>query len=190
MRHAAKMLAIDASFTIVPDLVLISMRLPHRQNSETLSVKCGQSFDVGKLVRVARTMNALFRGDLNTDGCLAALQDIATEPSTCGNMSIILSFACIGFTATACMFNGTWIDASVSAALGTVVGALFILANQFPVYGPVFEISSCIFVALFARVLHSYVCFDQVSLASILILLPGYGMTMAVVSVFSFKTCF
>ena len=203
------MLAIDATFSIVPDLVLVSITKPsdsfdnsssngsgviveeHEQRQqgpkrnyepETLTIKSAQNFDTGKLVRVTKTMNSLHRGDLGLDSCLASLHEIMEAPATCGPLEICFSFSAIGFSATLCMFEGSWYDALLAAALGLMVALLFLISMSFPVYGPVFEISACIMVGIFDRVLHDYVCFSKVAVSSILILLPGYGMTMAVVN--------
>ncbi|KAI9499709.1 hypothetical protein BDB00DRAFT_753099 [Zychaea mexicana] len=185
LRHAAKMLAIEASFSIVPDLVLVSMAKTyhHDDTSKTLTIKSAQSFDTGKLVRVTKTMNNLYKGDLSLEDCLASLHEIIDSPATCGNFAVCFSFAAIGFSASVCMFNGSWLDASLAAGLGLIVAVLFIASMNFPVYGPVFEVSACIIVGIFGRVLHDYVCFSKVAVSSILILLPGYGMTMAVMEI-------
>ena len=178
------MMQIEASFSIVPDLVLVSMTKPEdpKKEPETLTIKSSQSYDTAKLVRVARTMNALFKGEASLDGCLTSLNEIVESPATCGYGALCFSFAAIGFSATTCMFDGTWIDACLAAALGLAVALLMIASMTFPVYGPIFEVSACILVGIFGRVLHDYVCFTKVAVSSILILLPGYGMTMAVVS--------
>lgn len=210
------MLTIDASFSIVPDLVLVSFMppTPHpssgkhpsmTQNnttnekgnierpcsscpsvpplaaSETLSIKTAMAFDTHKLVLVSRSMNNLYKGDISLDACLCELREIMGSPATSGYWSTMLAFILIGFSATACMFNGTWYDALAAAGLGWVVSLLLIASTLFPVYGPVFEVSSCVFVGIMGRVLHNYTCFSRLGVSSILILLPGYGMTMAVV---------
>ena len=212
------MLAIDATFSIVPDLVLVSITKPsdsfdnsssngsgivveeHEQRQqvpkrnyepETLTIKSAQNFDTAKLVRVTKAMNSLHRGDLNLDSCLASLHEIIEAPATCGPLELCVSFAASGFSATLCMFEGSLFDALLAAALGLMVALLFLISMSFPVYGPVFEISACIMVGIFDRVLHDYVCFSKVAVSSILILLPGYGMTMAVVNyIYLFITFF
>ncbi|KAI7850393.1 hypothetical protein BDC45DRAFT_447055 [Circinella umbellata] len=196
------MLAIDATFSIVPDLVLVSITKPSdssfdsggnsleqqqqqksKHQPETLTIKSSQNFDTGKLVRVTKTMNSLHKGDLDLDECLASLYEIIEAPATCGPFEICFSFAAIGFSATLCMFEGSWFDGLLAAALGLMVALLFLISMSFPVYGPVFEISACIMVGIVDRLSHDYVCFSKVAVSSILILLPGYGMTMAVMEI-------
>ena len=156
---------------------------PHPPYPETLTIKSAVGFDVGKLVKMTKTMNALYKGKQNPEQCLMSLQDIIDAPPSCGNFALCFSFSAIGFTATACMFDGTWIDATAATILGLLVALLFIASIKIPAYGPVYEVSSCIIVGLAARLLHQYTCFITVGLSPILILLPGYGMTMAVVSI-------
>ncbi|KAI9312346.1 hypothetical protein BX666DRAFT_824367 [Dichotomocladium elegans] len=178
------MLDMNATFSIVPDLVIVSLAHPDNPGrSETLTVKSGLTFDIGKLVRVTKTMNALYGGELNARSCLATLQEIAELPPTCGSWGLCFAFSSIGFTATTSMFEGTWIDATMAAALGLLVSLLFIASLKFHAYGPVFEISACILVGLAGRIFHSYTCYIKVALSPILILLPGYGMTMAVMEI-------
>ncbi|KAI7883272.1 hypothetical protein K492DRAFT_126560, partial [Lichtheimia hyalospora FSU 10163] len=150
---------------------------------ETLTIKSVVGFDVGKLVKMTKTMNALYKGKQNPEQCLMSLQDIIDAPPSCGNFALCFSFSAIGFTATACMFDGTWIDATAATILGFLVALLFIASIKIPAYGPVYEVSSCIIVGLAARLLHQYTCFITVGLSPILILLPGYGMTMAVMEI-------
>lgn len=182
MKHAAKMLKVQASFSIVPDLVLVSVTNPRLAEPETVAVKSPQAMDVWRVSRVVRTMNNFYKGHFGPEECLASLKRILASKPTCSNIAVCLSFALTGFTATACMFEGTWIDASAAGAAGLVAALLFIAANNFPAYGPVYEVSCSILVGFFARALNRYACFTKVAVSSILILLPGYGMTMSVVS--------
>lgn len=158
----------------------------HSPYPETLTIKTAVGFDVGKLVRMTKTMNALYKGKQDPEQCLTSLQEIIDSPPSCGNWALCFSFSAIGFTATACMFDGTWIDATAATILGLLVALLFIASMKIPAYGPIYEVSSCIMVGLAARLLHKYACFITVGLSPILILLPGYGMTMAVVSYWSY----
>jgi uncharacterized membrane protein YjjP (DUF1212 family) len=83
--------------------------------------------------------------------------------------------------ASVVVFGGGWMDSAISSMTGLMVAILFILSTHFPIYARVFEVSASVCVAMVARALHSYCCFTSVAMASILILLPGYTMTMGVV---------
>ncbi|KAI8339057.1 hypothetical protein BC941DRAFT_338043, partial [Chlamydoabsidia padenii] len=104
-------------------------------------------------------------------------------PATCGPWTIIASFACIAFSASIVMFKGTWIDSGFAAFFGLVSGSLLVLASHCPVYAHVYEVSACAVVSLIVRYLHNYCCFNAIVIPSIIVLLPGYSMTMAVMEI-------
>ena len=172
-------MALDASFSFLPDSILITFT--NADDTESIMVKAPQGFDNGKMARISSTMNNFYRGEIDLDRCLVMLHEVATSPPTCGIWSTIIFFTASSFTASALMFKGTWIDASVSSALGLMVAILYIISGYFPIYARVFEISASVFVAIVTRALHNYVCFTGVAMSSILILLPGYTMTVGVV---------
>ncbi|KAI7849099.1 hypothetical protein BDC45DRAFT_449233 [Circinella umbellata] len=114
------------------------------------------------------------------DQCIQSLQHVSNSPPTWGFLGTVFSFFASSFTACAMLFNGSWMDCVMSGALGIIVSMLFVLASYRPIYGRVFEISSCVFVSALAQALQNYCCFTSVAVSGVLILLPGYAMTMAV----------
>ncbi|KAI7881244.1 uncharacterized protein EV154DRAFT_575547 [Mucor mucedo] len=179
LQHTAKLLVLDASFSFLPDSVLITFT--NASDSQSIMVKSPQGFDNGKIVKINDIMNNFYRGEIDLDRCLVVLHEVATAPPTCGLLSTLIFFTASSFTASAMMFGGTWIDACISGSLGLMVAILYILSGYFPIYARVFEISASVLVALITRALHNYCCFTSVAMSSILILLPGYTMTVGVV---------
>jgi uncharacterized membrane protein YjjP (DUF1212 family) len=163
----------------LPDSVLITFT--QGDETQSIMVKSPQGYDNGKIVMINDIMNFFHRGEIDLDRCLILLHDVATAPPTCGVWSTVLFFALSSFSASAMMFGGSWIDASISGALGLLVAILYILSAHFPIYARVFEISASVAVAIIARALHNYCCFTSVAMSAILILLPGYTMTVGVV---------
>lgn len=147
-------------------------------------VKSPQGFDNGKIAKINDIMNNFHRGEIDLDRCLIVLHEVATAPPTCGFWSTLFFFTISSFTASAMMFGGTWVDAAFSGALGLMVAILFTLSGYFPIYARVFEISASVLVAIITRSLHKYCCFTSVAIPAILILLPGYTMTVGVVKYF------
>ncbi|KAI9270537.1 hypothetical protein BDA99DRAFT_433885 [Phascolomyces articulosus] len=123
--------------------------------------------------------NSIINDDI-LDECIQSLQHVSNSPPTWGFFGVLFSFFTSSFTACAMLFNGSWMDCILSGVLGLVVAMLFVLASYRPIYGRVFEISSCVFVSALAQALQSYCCFTSVAVSGVLILLPGYAMTMAV----------
>lgn len=144
-------------------------------------VKSPQGYDTGKIAIINDIMNSFFKGEVDLDRCLVLLHDVATAPPTCGTWATLFFFTVSSFCASATLFNGTWIDASISGAVGLLVSILYILSAHFPIYARIFEMSTSILVAIICRSLYRYCCFTSVAMSSILILLPGYTMTVGVV---------
>ena len=157
----------------------------NRQQQQSLMIKSPQSLDMGKIGQVQRIMNQCLlaaRDDDVLDQCIQSLVIVSNAPPTWGFFGIVSAFFVSSFTACALLFDGSWIDCSLSGVLGLIVGVLYVLAGYRPIYGRVFEISACVFVSAMAQALHSYCCFTSVAVSGVLILLPGYAMTMSVVS--------
>lgn len=214
LKHCARLLDMDASFTFLPDSIMVTFFLHTLHNPKkkkkkrkvhSMMVKASPSFDTGKLGRINHIMNQfLFQhkkqqnvtssnnsdeeeeenlGFNYFDHCLQSLYAVMDDPPTCGFCGTLAGFSLSAFSGCILLFNGSWVDAGLSGVLGAVVGLLSILSSRYPIYGRVFELSSSVIVALFARALHRYCCFSSVGVSAILILLPGYTMTIAVVSV-------
>ncbi|KAI8975332.1 hypothetical protein BDF20DRAFT_822667 [Mycotypha africana] len=179
LQQTAKIIGVDAGFTFLPDAFIVTFALS--AVSQSVMVKAPQGFDNGKIAKINDIMNMLFRGIIDLDRCLVLLHDVATAPPTCGVWHTLFFFAMGSFTAAAMLFNGSWIDAAVSGALGLLVAMLFLLSAKFPIFARVFELTASALVAIIAKALHQYCCFKTVALASLLILLPGYTMTVGVV---------
>lgn len=180
------MLAVDASFSFLPDTAIVTFSSDPQKQS--FMIKSPQSLDMGRIGRTHAIMDRYFEDadgaadDLaRLEECLAALEEVANSGPTWGMLGTLFAFGASSFSASVMLFEGSWIDASLSAGLGLVVALMFILASYYPIYGRVFEISACVLVAALARALHSYCCFTGVAVSGILILLPGYGMTVSVV---------
>ncbi|KAG2237617.1 hypothetical protein INT48_004520 [Thamnidium elegans] len=179
LQHTAKLLVLDASFSFLPDSVLITFT--NASDTQSIMVKSPQGFDNGKIAKINDIMNNFHRGEIDLDRCLVVLHEVATAPPTCGLWSTLFFFTVSSFAASAMMFGGTWVDAAFSGLLGLLVAILFTLSGYFPIYARVFEISASVLVAIITRALHKYCCFTSVAIPAILILLPGYTMTVGVI---------
>lgn len=144
-------------------------------------IKTGFSPDNCKLGKITRLMHHFYNHTVPFDKCLSDLNAIIDAPATCGPWTLIASFVCIAFSASIIMFKGTWIDSGFAAFFGLVAGSLLVLASNHPVYAHVYEVSACAAVSVIVRCLHNYCCFNATVIPSIIVLLPGYSMTMAVV---------
>ncbi|KAI7901170.1 uncharacterized protein BX663DRAFT_475603 [Cokeromyces recurvatus] len=179
LQHTSALLELDTSFSFLPDSVLITFT--NREDNQSIMVKSPQGYDNGKIAKINDIMNYFHKGEIDLDQCLVFLHEVATATPTCGIWSTILSFSFSSFAASAMMFDGTWIDACISGILGLLVAILYIMSTYFPIYSRVFEISVSACVAIITKAMHSYCCFTSVAMSAILILLPGYTMTVGVI---------
>ncbi|CAO3652596.1 unnamed protein product [Cunninghamella blakesleeana] len=229
LKHCAKVLGLEASFTFLPDSILIAFT-NNDYLTESMIVKTSVAFDTGKIGTTNKVINTFIKQikanndeddddvkkndhkhnnkkEMNNkekrsgsrsrskqlppslpphhflpemENCLNALNKIREEPPTCGFWGTLFAFSASAFAASPMLFSGSWYDACLSAFLGLIVGLLFVLSCKYPIYGRVFELSSSFLVAIIARAFHQYCCFSSVAISGIIILLPGYSMTISV----------
>ncbi|KAI8997126.1 hypothetical protein BDB01DRAFT_713791 [Pilobolus umbonatus] len=181
LQQASSALLLDASFSFLPDSVMISFT--DSIDTQSVMVKSPQGYDNGKIAMINDIMNDFFREEVDIDRCFLLLHDVATAPPTCGMLGTIMFFVLGSFGVTGVMFQGTWMDTLISTFLGLLVAMLYIISAQFPIYAKIFEISVSICVSIICRALHDYCCFSKVAMSALLILLPGYTITIGVVSI-------
>ncbi|KAI9028327.1 hypothetical protein CLU79DRAFT_696829 [Phycomyces nitens] len=181
--NTARLMEIDATFSFLPDSIILTFKHSTNGTTESIMAKSPTGFDTNKICQINAIMNDFQNNRCEIEECLSALQKVAAAPSTWGVIGTLFCFGVSSFTASAVMFNGSWIDASLSCGLGCLVASLSVIAGYFPAYSRVFDISASILVAIITRAMHSYVCFTSVAVSSILILLPGYAMTMSILEI-------
>ncbi|KAM3585965.1 pheromone-regulated protein prm10 [Umbelopsis sp. WA50703] len=178
--QTARYLEVEAAFSYVPGQMTISFGNAITTSSHTVLIKVHQGHDMKKLAVVDDVANALCRSEIPVHDCLVELEEIHHSPPTWGSWATILAFTICSSTSCLVMFGGSWSDALVSALLGFLVGALNVLASHHSVYSNVFEVSASAAVAVISRSLFKWVCFSKVALSAVIVLLPGYSMTVAV----------
>ncbi|KAI8584123.1 hypothetical protein K450DRAFT_168768 [Umbelopsis ramanniana AG] len=180
LEQTARFLSVDAAFSYVPGQMMISFGGVSMIDSQTVLIKVHQGYDIKKLADVDDVANALCRSELHVGDCLLKLEEIVNSPPTWGSYGTIVAFTMCSFTACLVMFGGSWTDSTVAGVLGFLVGALNVMASQHSVYSNVFEVSASAAVALISRSLFQWVCFSKVAISAVIVLLPGYSMTVAV----------
>ncbi|ORX55202.1 hypothetical protein DM01DRAFT_1407209 [Hesseltinella vesiculosa] len=145
-----------------------------------LLLKTGVWPDTTRLSKIAKTLNAFLKDKQSFDTTLQQLRDIQTQPASVNPYTLFASFTLLAFSSSLILFNGTWLDGTIAACLGGIMGVLIILALDLPVYARVFDISACALVSFLGRVLSRYCCYNATVIPAIVILLPGYNMTLSV----------
>ncbi|KAI7863443.1 hypothetical protein BDF14DRAFT_1733977 [Spinellus fusiger] len=182
LKHTSKVFNVNATFSFLPDSVIFTFTHAVSEVTESIMVKAPIGFDTHKIGQINKIMNSYHNDKTSIQECLTELQNIAAAPATCGVISTLIAFGASSFSASCVLFGGSWADATLSGALGLLVALLSIVSSRFHTYSRVFDVSASVVVAIIVRAMHNYVCFTKVAVSAVLILLPGYGMTMAVVS--------
>ncbi|CAO3652999.1 unnamed protein product [Cunninghamella blakesleeana] len=142
--------------------------------------------DNHKIEEMIKIINRFYKDEIPYETCMDDInKKIINTPMTCSIWKLIFAFIILGFSASIVMFHGTWIDGSIAGLLGGLVGLLLHLASMAPIYAPVYDISACAICAIIGRALHQYCCFNASVIPALLILLPGYNMTVSVMEITS-----
>ncbi|ORY03086.1 DUF1212-domain-containing protein [Basidiobolus meristosporus CBS 931.73] len=178
-------LKVDSSFVFLPGVALITFGDSDTHTSDTHIIKVDREYDMGKLERIYEISRCVVHGEVDLEDAFEQLEEIMAEPPTWPWWVHILNYgACSFFVAPLC-FNGSWIDALVSGAIGLCIGALSVLSAKVFNYANVFEISAAVITAFVATALHKYICYTSVIMSAIVLLLPGLSFTTSVIELAS-----
>ncbi|KAF9114919.1 hypothetical protein BGX27_009466 [Mortierella sp. AM989] len=180
----ARKMDIDASFALLPGLMTISFSDPETHTSDTRHLRCTQGMDMYKLSKVYTIAIGVLHGK-GVEEANKALEKVTAEPGYYPIWVTVMAWmSCSAFVAPLA-FNGSWMDTALAGLCGLLVGLLGVVAAKFPVYGNVFEVTSSILVGFIAKAFGDRVCFSAVSLAGVVVLLPGLLLTQAIMEMAS-----
>lgn len=175
-------LNLPMSIVFLPGLSIICFSDMKSHTIETLLVKCTEGFDMGKLAKVHKIANSTQKSEIDVKTALEQLHEIKCSPPTWGPFAMLLAYTISSLVAAPVMFQGSWTDTLVSGGLGMLVGLIVTIADRYATFSNVMAVSICIAIGFIVRALSSYICFTGVVLSSIVILLPGYNLTISIVS--------
>ncbi|KAG0294965.1 hypothetical protein BGZ98_001552 [Dissophora globulifera] len=180
----AKKMEVDASFALLPGLMTISFNDPETHTSDTRHLRCSQGMDLNKLAIVHRIALEVLKGE-SIEKANQELEDVTLAPGIFPVWVTILGWTGSSAFVSSMAFNGNWWDMLLAGLCGLIVGVLGVVAARFPVYGNVFEMTSSIVVGFIAKAFGDRVCFQAVSLAGVVVLLPGLLLTQAIMELSS-----
>ncbi|KAG0036507.1 hypothetical protein BGZ82_004106 [Podila clonocystis] len=180
----AKKMDVDASFSLLPGHMTISFSDPDTHTSDTRHLRCTQGMDMHKLSCVYTIALGVLRGE-PIETANKELERVAQEPGCFPLWLQVLAWMGSSACVAPLAFNGSWIDTALAGLCGLIVGILGMVAAKFPIYGPLFEMTSSIVVGFIARALGDHVCFSAVALAGVVVLLPGLVLTQAIMELAS-----
>jgi uncharacterized membrane protein YjjP (DUF1212 family) len=194
VRRLLAFLKMDAEFTYVTGCLTIFMKdeVSSAHGTQTLIIKTGLGYNFDKLEDTEVVINNLMDGTLygGLDEATAKLEKIRRRDSLYGAWIHPVSWSVIGALATL-MLGGKYFDAAVALGTGLVFGFALVACDYYPPMGFSFEfwISYVIAAMLgFVQAVYKDFTFWPPFLASVILILPGFSMSMGFKDVFARQT--
>jgi uncharacterized membrane protein YjjP (DUF1212 family) len=155
-------------------------------SSEVHLVRCNEALNLGKLIKIHAVHKAVIRKQTLSDQAINQLVEISSRPETSQWLRVLL-YGLTSLTFGPISYGARPVDLPIIFVLGSLVGFLqLVIAPRSELYGYVFEITAAIIVSCLGRAFgtiswgsDSNFCFSAISQASIVLLLPGFTITMS-----------
>jgi uncharacterized membrane protein YjjP (DUF1212 family) len=180
LANAASRLGIRAEFFFGPTSLISSFGEPGQQHTALSRVQPGV-LHLDKLVELDEVVEALYRDEIGVEEADRRLHEIDSAPTRFGPVMTTLAFGLVGFTA-ARFFGGGLLEMATGGVLGLVTGLLAVLAERVVTVGRVFEFLVAMVVTFLGMAAAMYITplgSGTAILASLIILLPGLTLTLA-----------
>ena len=138
--------------------------------------------DLEKLVAVNKVVASFLDDKIDTVSATEKLDSIATQKSSFSNSVYVLAFA-VASGAVVSFFGGGVNEVFVTGLIGLLVGCLELIARWSPNFGRAYSAVAAIsaaFLAVVASKLIPGLSSQIVTLGSLIVLVPGLSVTMAV----------
>ncbi|KAF9955019.1 hypothetical protein BGZ72_004105 [Mortierella alpina] len=183
--HTARTLELNLQCVYLPNIMIVAFTDYETHTSETHLLKVSAGLDMYKFAQVHQILKMVTHSSMPVEEAIMKLDAINTEKDLWPRWANILSYAVASFCTAPMFFGGNWTDAGVSFLLGLLVGLMNWLSEKVPSYAHICEITMSVVVAFIAEALHDHVCRSAVKMAGIVILLPGYTITCAILELSS-----
>ncbi|KAI8343429.1 hypothetical protein BC941DRAFT_411364 [Chlamydoabsidia padenii] len=189
MEKTSKKLEIDGSYFVLPGLIMVSFGDVETHTSETHLIKCSKSLDISKLALVNEIAHQVAKGQICITDASKQLDDIKNSPPTWNVWMTLVGYTISSAFIAPLFFGGSWTDCWVSALFGLGVGIATYISERIPMFGNVFEMAVTIVVSIITLALNNYVCYSAVALSAVVVALPGYALTSAVMELSAKNLC-
>ncbi|KAI1317284.1 hypothetical protein EDD11_008772 [Mortierella claussenii] len=183
--HTARTLELNLQCVYMPNVMIVAFTDYETHTSETHLLKASAGLDMYKFAQVHQVLKMVTHSSMPVEEAIMKLDAINTEKDLWPRWVNILSYALASFCTAPMFFKGNWVDAGVSFLIGGLVGLMNWLSEKVPSYSHICEITMSVLVAFVAEALHNQVCRSAVKMAGIVILLPGYTITCAILELSS-----
>ncbi len=185
LHQVAVGLGLQAQFFSTPTSLMASIGPPEKARTSVVRVSA-QDVDLGRMLALDKLASDVGEGRLSVNEASKALDEINKRKRSADRTLHLLAFVVVS-PAAAVFFGGGWPEVLAAAVLGLCTGALARLMNRRPAGTRLFEMVAAAFVTVGARASSAYFATspDVVTLASLIILIPGLTFTTALSEVAS-----
>ncbi|HOT23999.1 MAG TPA: threonine/serine exporter family protein [Thermoleophilia bacterium] len=181
LRDCARRLGVDAEFFATPTAVFASFGPSGLQQTVLLRTR-EAAIDLRGLSAVHDVLRHVRTGEATAEQGLAELRLAMTAPPTFPWPAGVLGSAA-GAASFDLLLGGTWAEAGIAASVGLAVGVLVVLGRRFGRLAHLTELLAGLLASLLALAWGHLVpdmSPPSVALASLILLLPGLGITLGV----------
>jgi uncharacterized membrane protein YjjP (DUF1212 family) len=180
LKNCCQQLGLQAEVFTAPTALIMSFGAPTELKTRMMRFE-GSELDLGKLEQVDAVADAVIEKSISPRDGIDKLQLIFLAPPRFGHgLSTFMHGVSAG--ALAVFFGGSLEDVAVAAAIGLTLGLLAQYAKRSTDQARVFELVGAAFAAFAADVVSSMwhaVTPNLVTVAALIILLPGMSLTVA-----------
>jgi uncharacterized membrane protein YjjP (DUF1212 family) len=181
MRLVSQRLGLEARFFSTPTSIFASFGPVESLQTCLIRVDPGE-MDLGKLVRLDELADEVILGARTPEDGADRVEEIVAQPHAYGSFALLLCWALAAFSG-ARLFGGGWMEMGVSGFASLLIGGLDLLSKHRPAVGRVLVPVSALLastVAVLAAALIGPLAGKVVTLASLIVLLPGLSLTVAI----------
>ncbi len=173
-------LGVEAQYLVTPTSIFASIGPEGEQETTLIRLEPGET-DLEKLTALHEIMQRVERAELDASEGLAEVERVVSGPPRYSPAVTAFAFA-LTSGAAAVLFGGGWREALLSFGLGGLLGALAIVTSGRPRLAALYPALASMLAAAIASA--AAATFSPVSsfvatLASIIVLIPGLSLTVA-----------
>ncbi|OZJ06835.1 hypothetical protein BZG36_00189 [Bifiguratus adelaidae] len=183
MNMCSKAIEVQAACAYSPGLTMLSFVDMATHTSETHLLRHPAGFDLGRLEEVYFLMVRICRQEIAVTTALVQLEEIIKRPEYWGKTVYILSYTLSAALVAPVAFRGSWLDTLVGGTGGLILGLCSLLQPRMTTLSNIFVVFAGIIMGILARGLHHYICFQTVVLSGLVILLPGFQLTLSTMEI-------
>ncbi|ORZ05437.1 hypothetical protein BCR42DRAFT_463392 [Absidia repens] len=181
MRQVSTTLGVDAEYIYLPNVMLMSFFDATTHTTETHFIRQTQTFDMDRLGEIYRLEKLVSHGEVSVDEALAFIDQVSSKPPLYPLWLNPWIYALCSFSGCVMFFGGRWKEGGVAAALAMVFAGYEVMSGRIQSFQPIWEITVCIVIGIVSQGLIKYdFCFTPVAFSAFIVVLPGYGMAIAI----------